>query len=325
MRKNRALFLLGLIGLTGIIGGMALCLGSVEITGSQLWHLAWYQQPSALASIVYEIRLPRVIAGWVTGALLALAGVLLQVLLRNPLADPYILGLSGGSSIGALLAMGFNLSSHWISASAWLGALITTGLVLGLAFQPGKIWSSTRLLLTGVVVASACGAGISLILVLNPTPSLHPMLFWLMGDLSLAAPVGWQLPLLGICLLLAWINARNLNVLSHGDIEAQRLGVYLPRLRLLIYLLASLLTALAVTLAGNIGFIGLIIPHLLRLVLGYDHTWLLPACVVAGGSFLVLADTMARTLLAPQQLPVGVITALLGAPVFLWLLQRERY
>lgn len=317
----RLLALLGCLGLSVI---WALQSGSVFLTPAQVWQALW--QPAAVewAPIIYDLRLPRILAAVTVGGLLALAGALLQILLKNPLADPYLLGTSGGASIGALLAMGAHAGSYGVSLAAWAGALISTGLVFGLAIRPYQPWQSTRLLLSGVMVASACGAMISLILVLQAQPELYSMLFWLMGDLSLVAAPSWQILILILGLGMAWLNARDLNILSLGELEAQRLGVAVKPLRIGLYLLSALLTALAVTLAGNIGFIGLMVPHLVRLWLGYDYHWLLPAGVLAGSSLLVLADTLARTLLAPQQLPVGVVTALLGIPIFLALFWSQK-
>jgi iron complex transport system permease protein len=261
-------------------------------------------------------------SAFVVGGLLALAGALMQVLLRNPLADPYVLGISGGAAVMALAAMLLGLGAAWVNGGALLGALVSMLLVFGLAHGRGQ-WTPTRLLLTGVVVAAGWGAVISFMLAISPERNLRGMLFWLMGDLGHeAAAIGsWLLLLAG--LLIAFSQARPLNLLVRGELQAAALGVDVRPLRMGIYVLASLLTATAVTLAGTIGFVGLVVPHMLRLVVGGDHRVLLPASVLLGGSLLVLADTLARTLLAPQQLPVGVVTALIGVPVFLWLLYRS--
>jgi len=256
------------------------------------------------------------------GGLLALAGTLMQVLLRNPLADPYILGISGGAAVAVLTAMLLGLSGLGLTIPAFSGALLTMLLVFTLS-RGGGSWNPTRLLLTGVVVASGWAALIGFILTVSPDTDLKNMLFWLMGDLSFAGNPLPAVLVLGIGLLLALGVARDLNILARGDLQAMALGVATGTLSLLIYVLASLLTASAVTLAGSVGFVGLIVPHLIRLLGATDHRILLPCSVLLGGSLVVTADSVARTALAPQQLPVGIITALLGVPMFLYLLNRR--
>ena len=274
------------------------------------------------ANVVRELRLPRALACFACGGLLALAGALMQVLLRNPLADPYILGISGGAAVGALGALVLGLASPWMDTGAFGGALAAMLLVFGLAHGDGS-WTQTRLLLTGVIVAAACGAVITLMLALAPATQLQSMLFWLMGDASGASRPWPALVALGLGLAAVLPFGRDLNVLARGQLNAQALGVDARKLRRGLYLLASLFTAFAVTLVGTVGFVGLIAPHLVRLVLGNDQRILLPAAALAGGALLTIADTLARTLIAPQQLPVGVLTVLIGAPVFLFLLARH--
>lgn len=305
---------------------LALAVGSVPIEAGVIWDTLRgafntdnHSLPSAL---ILELRLPRALSAFAAGGLLALAGALMQVLLRNPLADPYILGISGGAAVGALLSLLLGLGGGWLTGNAFVGALLSMLLVFGLAHGRGS-WSPLRLLLTGVVVAAGWGAVISFILAIAPERGLHGMLFWLMGDLSHTPPPQWGLIVTGLGLLVCLPFARDLNVLARGELAASALGVSVKRLRLMLYLVASLLTASAVTIAGSVGFVGLVIPHLLRLLGLTDHRRLLPAAVLAGGSLLVLADTVARSAIAPQQLPVGVITALLGVPVFLVLLHRR--
>ncbi|MEO8134493.1 MAG: iron ABC transporter permease, partial [Betaproteobacteria bacterium] len=281
--------------------------------------------------VIQQIRLPRALAALATGGLLAVSGALMQILLRNPLADPYILGLSGGSAAGALGAMIAGLGTAMVGASAFGGALASVILVFAVANRdlsrleaPGAIDSSPRLLLTGVILASGWSAIITLLLSIAPEAQLRGMLFWLMGDLGGVDIYGPALIALPIVLAVIFPFARDLNLLLRGPTLAHALGVRVIRLRALLYVVASLATALAVTTAGTIGFIGLIIPHALRLMIGNDQRVLLPASAIAGGTFLLLADTAARTLIAPQQLPVGVITALLGVPAFMFLLLRRR-
>lgn len=300
---------------------LALAIGSVDIGWADVARVLTGAGDGLARTVILDLRLPRALNAFAVGGLLALAGALLQVLLRNPLADPYVLGISGGAASAALAALALGLGTAGVSGSAFVGALVSMALVFGLSRARGT-WTPTRLLLTGVVVAAGWGALISLMLALAPDRHLYGMLFWLMGDLSRGGP-SWPGLLVLLAALLACLPlGRPLNLLARGDLNAAALGADVARLRAGIYFLASLLTAAAVTVAGSIGFVGLIVPHLLRLLGGNDHRTLLPNAALLGGSFLVLADALARTVAAPQQLPVGVITALLGVPVFLILLQR---
>ena len=303
----------------------SLASGSVETSWQELLAIITGGDPgNALAAqVISELRWPRTVAAFTTGALLALAGSLMQVLLRNPLADPYVLGVSGGAATGALLAMLSGLGSFWLQGSAFGGALLSMLLVFGLSHGAGS-WTTSRLLLTGIVIAAGWGAVIGLLLAISPEQGLRGMLFWLMGDLSNASMPIASLPVLLLGLLAAVGIGRSLNILAHGEQTAGALGISIRPLRSFIYLLASLLTASAVTLAGSVGFVGLVVPHMLRLLGLRDHRLLLPAATLLGGSLLVCADTLARTLLAPRQLPVGVLTALIGVPVFLLLLHHSR-
>jgi iron complex transport system permease protein len=251
-----------------------------------------------------------------------MAGTLMQVLLRNPLADPYVLGISGGAAVGALIAILLGVAVVGISLGAFLGALGSTFLVFGMARGAGG-WTQSRLLLTGIVVAAGWGAIITLILALAPDQQLRGMLFWMIGDLSASGAPWRALATLALGLICALPMARDLNVLARGEIAASALGVNVRVVRPAVYLLASLLTAAAVTIAGGIGFVGLVVPHMVRLVIGSDLRALLPASALGGASLVMLADTLARSLLAPMQLPVGAVTALIGVPVFLYLLSRE--
>ena len=297
-----------------------LCFGS----SGWVWPHFFAPNDSGLLerSIIMELRLPRVLAAFAAGGLLALAGALIQVLTRNPLADPYILGISGGAAVGALLAILLGLPLLMQHLGAASGAFAALLLVIGLAHGDGA-WTRQRLLLTGVVLASALGAVITLLLALAPETALRGMLFWLMGDLS-SAPAPW-LALFGLALLTLFILpwARDLNILTRGEASAASLGVSVRELRWGAYLLAAIATALAVITAGSIGFVGLLAPHLARLLVGADHRFALPTAILLGGSLVMLADLLARTLIAPQQLPAGALIALLGAPLFLVLLYRE--
>lgn len=301
---------------------MALSIGSYTLSIEQVWNALFTSEASLEHTIVWELRAPRAYNAFITGGLLAMAGALMQVLLRNPLAEPYILGVSGGASVAALLTMSLGLSYSWLSGSAFAGALVSILLVFGLSHARGN-WNPGRLLLTGVVLAAGWGAIINFILSTSPEKPLRGMLFWLMGDLSHAEASAFSLIVLILALLISFAISRQLNILARGELQASALGVSVKPLRIGLFLLASLLTAVAVTQAGSIGFVGLVIPHMLRLITGSDHRLLMPASALAGGILLLIADTLARTIIAPLQLPVGVITALIGVPFFLYLLNRN--
>jgi iron complex transport system permease protein len=301
---------------------LALSVGSVSLGPVAVLQALVGDGDAMPRTIVQGLRLPRALAGFATGGSLALAGALLQVLLRNPLADPYVMGVSGGAAVGALVAMLIGASPWLTPAGAFGGGFLSTIIVFGLARGAGA-WSPTRLLLTGVIVASGWGAVVALLLSLAPEMQLRGMLFWLIGDLS-SPPAPWlSLAVLVLGVIVALPFARDLNALSRGETAAAALGVsrHLPWL---LFALAALLTAVAVTTAGAIGFVGLIVPHAVRLLLGNDQRIVLPASALAGGALLLIADTLARQIVAPTQLPVGVITALIGVPLFLLLLRRDR-
>jgi iron complex transport system permease protein len=310
---------------------LALACGSRGCAAGSSLHavLSVADGDALLREIVLRLRLPRALAGFAVGGLLALAGALLQVLLRNPLADPYVLGISGGASLAALLAIGAGAGTLGLLGASWGGALLSIAALFalgrgGLRPLPGLDAgpAPTRLLLTGVMLASLWGALVTLTLTLAPDARLRGMLFWLIGELSGALP--WQPPMLALALgLLASLGlARPLNALLAGDLRAGSLGVDVARVRSLVCLIAAAATAFAVTTAGSLGCVGLLVPHALRRACGNDQRLLLPACVVGGGTLVVLADTLARSVVAPVQLPVGAIMALVGAPAFLYVLLR---
>ncbi|MFL9924882.1 iron ABC transporter permease [Herbaspirillum lusitanum] len=317
---------------------LLLLLALLALSAAALCGSTGCLRPSSSADsigLLLSLRVPRALTAFTVGALLALAGALMQVLLRNPLADPYVLGLSGGSAAGALLALlaaaRLGISSNGIAAvGAAIGAALAVLLLFGLVRQSlrhlalSPLLSSQRLLLTGVMLAAGFGALISLALSIAPDSQLRGMVFWLIGDLDDAR----LLPIAAVVLLLAlvWavLHAAQLNLLARGESFAQLLGVPVLRLRVMSLCIASLATAAAVAMAGTIGFVGLVVPHALRLLVGNDQRLLLPAAVLGGGAALTLADLLARTVVAPTQLPVGVITALVGVPLFLWLLARSR-
>jgi len=302
---------------------IALGSGSADISALEVWQSLAGTAPDNIHTLVIDLRLPRALTAFGVGGLLAVAGVLMQVLLRNPLAEPYILGTSGGAAVAALLAMTFGLGATLVDFAAFGGAMAATVLVFAIAQGSGS-WTPTRLLLTGVVLAAGFSAATTLLLALSPDQNLRGMLFWLMGDLNYAYTPARSLWLLAVITLAGVVAARHLNVLARGDLQAAIVGLPVAGFRLIIFAVTALATAISVTTVGVIGFIGLVVPHLIRIVAGSDHRIVLPASALAGGALLVLADTLARTLLAPRQLPVGALTAALGVPLFLLLMSRSR-
>ena len=320
--RSRGLFVAGLLLLLAVTFAASLAFSEA----GPIWAIP-FDDTDALQtewSILYQLRLPRTLNAFGVGGLLALSGVLMQVLLRNPLADPYVLGVSGGASVGALLGLLLTGSIWVVYVSAFAGAWLVIALVFIFALRGygTDLAGSANWLLTGVAVAAFSGALSSLLLALAPEGVLRGMILWLLGDLSSGL---WFPPvfILFLSLLVTWPMARRLNVMGLGSEIAHSLGLNADRMRLQIYMLSALMTAFAVTSAGLVGFLGLIIPHALRLVVSNDHRWLIPASVLAGANLLILSDMVARLLLAPQQLPVGVVTSLIGAPMFLYLLRKR--
>ncbi len=325
MTLSKNLLTLLIIFLLLAVGSLfvGLLFGSVNIPFYKIAHILLFPANDAATQIVWQLRLPRVLASFACGGLLALAGTLLQVLLRNPLADPYILGVSGGAAVGALTAMLLGWGLVLTNLTSLVGALIAIAVVFGLSFRAGD-WNLYRLLLTGIVLSAGCTALTTLLLTLAPANNVKGMLFWLMGDVSRAEELLPAWITLSIVAIVSMVFSSNLNVLSLGQMKAKTLGVAVLPLQVGIYFCASLATVAALMLAGAIGFVGIIVPHAVRLLGVNDYRWLLPLSVLLGGCFLTLADTLARTLWAPQQLPVGVLTALLGVPMLLLLLSTKR-
>jgi iron complex transport system permease protein len=319
------LFTLASLVFSGMTGSVSIPLSDFPAAVNDLLH----GQPSSLASTLVELRVSRATTAFVTGAALSLAGVMMQALLRNPLADPYVLGISGGASVGALAALLFMCAAWVVDASAFAGAVIVAMMLYMLARRDlrggtAAEGGTSTLLLTGAILLSACMALVTLMLSIAPESRLRSMVFWMIGDLS-GAPLRW-LPwiVLVAAMVFALRSARAMNVMALHAEAASTLGIRVGALRKGLFFTSGLLTASAVTSAGSIGFVGLIVPHACRFAVGPDHRVLIPAAALAGGTFLLLADTLARTIIAPQQLPVGVVTALIGAPVFLYQLHRLR-
>ena len=302
--------------------GLSLLIGSVSIVWNDLISFFRSGTVSLTTMVVLELRLPRAFSAFVVGSSLAVAGVMMQVLLRHPLADPYVLGVSGGSAAFALIVMLLGFPFSAVPIAATMGAGFSIVLLIVLARTSGD-WGSSRLLLTGIVLASGWGALIGFFLSLGEANQIQGMLFWLMGDLRPEWPGFIRVLVLLAVLIAGFIVARDLDLLLEGDLRARSLGLNTSALRLIILLAASLLTAASVTLAGPVGFIGLVVPHMMRLIIGSRHRLLIPVSALAGGTLLVIAEMIARTVIAPQQLPVGVITSFIGVPVFLYLLRRR--
>ena len=286
---------------------------------------------TADAAIIYQLRLPRVLAAFAVGGLLAMSGSLLQILTRNPLAEPSVLGVSGGASVGALavLLMG-GAGTIWVAGGAWVGAIVV--MLLLWLLVGGYSAHPSRMLLAGVMIATACGAISTLMITFASNVAMPGMIHWLMGDLDSVISLEAVGAILGVwisVLIVVWKLSPKIHLLQLGTDKALTLGVDVSYVQWMMVLLSALSAAAAVSIAGSIGFVGLLVPHLLRALIvkkhGPDQKFLLPASALLGGTFLVLADMFARTIIAPSQLPVGIITALIGVPSFLWILSRFRH
>ena len=298
-------------------------------TGSVKQTLATIFQKETLNSmhqtIIWQIRFPRVLLATLVGATLSLGGLVFQALLRNPLAEPYILGISGGSAIGAISGIMLGLSRFpGVSLTAFLGSLATLGLIL-IMTTGQSILKKESLLLSGVMVNAFCSAVILFLISLTHDSRLHNILFWLMGDLSTAdmRQVAILAAMLFPCFVLIFWLSHSMNLLLMGKELAQTMGVNIKLVTLVLLVTASFMVSATVSYCGLLGFIGLVMPHLLRLLLGSDHRVLVPACIMGGGAFLAICDLLARTLPEQGEMPPGVITALIGAPLFIFLLKKS--
>lgn len=326
-RRSRAAALIGLLLL--LIGAftLSLAVGAANLSLSSVWDVLLGGGTPTERTIVIDLRLPRALLAAIAGGSLALSGAIFQALLRNPLAEPYVLGVSSGAAIGAvtMIVLGAGARAAFTPIGALLGALLTVAIVLRIAYRIGRTLDSRILLLAGVIVGSFFQAVILLLLTIADVESFRSAIFWMMGSL---AGADWP----GLALLAAYVVpaavallalARPLNLMAAGEDTATYLGVRVTRVKLIAYIVASILAAATVAICGTIGFIGLVVPHAIRMVWGGDHRFLLPASFLAGGAFLLMADTGARTVAAPAELPIGVITALIGVPIFVLLLRRS--
>jgi len=337
-RRGRIYGILGLFILVVVVAVLAAAIGSVEIPFLTTSSILLSKLPlvkltptwsNALETIILEIRLPRVILAGLVGAALAIAGATYQGLFRNPLADPYLIGVAQGAALGAVI--GFLLPTTWhgmgfgiIPLLAFTGALISTAIVYSLA-RVGKTLPVTTLILAGVALGALLGSIVSY-LIISSGEKIHGIIFWLMGSFSLSqwSEVRVVLPYVVVGIVVILLYARPLNIMQLDEEQAQQLGINVERLKLILLAAATLITAAAVSFVGIIGFVGIIIPHAVRLIWGADHRFLLPLSVLTGAFFLILADLIARTVLAPTEIPIGVITAICGAPFFLYLLRRKK-
>jgi iron complex transport system permease protein len=314
-----------LVALAGFAVLAGIAVGPAELSLETVLRSLLGDGDETSAAIVRQLRAPRALLAFVVGGCLAMTGATLQALVRNPLADPYLLGLSGGAGLGAVLAIALQLPGAWVvPAAAFIGALIAIGLVYRLALVAGSILDPRILLLAGVVVSAFAGALLGAVISLSPAAELRNAMLWLLGGFDAAS---WQA--LGVFSVYAtppalflYYSSRPLDLLSLGEEPAQFLGADVEQLKRRLYVSASLLTAACVAVSGIIGFVGLVVPHAIRMVWGHAHRSLLPASFLLGGTLLTVADAAARTLFAPRELPVGVVTALVGVPVFAILLRR---
>lgn len=314
-----------LIALAGfaILAGIAL--GPADISLGTVLRSLLGDGDETMVAIVRQLRVPRALLAFVVGGCLAMTGATLQALVRNPLADPYLLGLSGGAGLGAVLAIALHLPGSWaVPAAAFVGALIAIGMVYRLALVAGAILDPRILLLAGVVVSAFAGALLGAVISLSPAAELRNAMLWLLGGFDAASweALGLFSAYATLPALFLYYSSRPLDLLSLGEEPAQFLGAEVEQLKRRLYVAASLLTAACVAVSGIIGFVGLVVPHAIRMVWGHAHRALLPAAFLLGGTLLTVADAAARTLFAPRELPVGVVTALVGVPVFAILLRR---
>ena len=336
--RGRIYAIIGLSVLLVMVAALATTVGSVQIPFWTTFQVLFSKLsffpvapdwPGTTETIILEIRLPRVILAGLVGSALGIAGATYQGLFRNPLADPYLIGVAQGASLGAVIGFLLPATLHVLGLGivplfAFAGALVSTAIVYGLS-RVGKTLPVTTLILAGVALGALLGAIVSY-LIISSGENIHGIVFWLMGSFSLTqwADVKLVLPYVVIGIGVILLYARPLNVMQLDEEQAQQLGINVERLKLVLLIAATLITAAAVSFVGTIGFVGIIIPHAVRLIWGADHRFLLPLSVLSGAIFLILADLIARTAQAPAEIPIGVITALCGAPFFLYLLRRRK-
>ncbi len=326
MSKNLLAYIVSLLLLSGAIV-LGVTVGTVSISPVVLWNPA---SDAAAANILWNIRMPRVVLAGLVGAALAIAGAAFQGLLKNPLADPYTLGVSSGASVGAVMTLFFGISLPFLGTftlpvMSMIGALLTMFMVMGFAKLVDRSMKMETVILTGIIFSSFLGSIISLMIALTGE-ELRQIIGWLLGSVSMR---GWPyvqmaLPFVLIGSFVLWLNRRELNAMLFGEERAQHLGVDVKKRKLLILIGGSVLTGAAVAVSGTIGFIGLVVPHMTRLLWGSDHRHLLPLSFINGAALLIICDLIARTIISPTELPIGVITSFIGAPVFAYIFFRQR-
>lgn len=326
---RRALWLLGLCALSVVVCVFALCVGSGGVPAARIPSILLRGRDTLEHTILFQIRFPRIVLGLAVGGALSLAGVILQGMFRNPLVEPYTLGISGGAALGVCLNIVLRLTSRFGALSLPVSGFLGAGAAITLVYFLGtrKVVLNVRdLLLTGVMISFISSSLVMLAMAVSRTEDLHGIIFWIMGSLEEPAPILVRAAAVVSLLSLgvAYLFCLDLNALSLGEEEALHLGVSVENTKRLLFLLASVTTGLSVAVAGVIGFVGLVVPHFMRLLLGRDHRILLVASWIGGGAFLVFCDTLARTLVAPLELPVGVITGILGGSLFVYALGRRR-
>ena len=336
LRWHRRIYaIVGLALFLGAVILLASAIGSTQISPGTIFQVLLDKLPfvnieptwaSSVETIVLDIRLPRILLAGMVGAALAVAGTTYQGLFRNPLADPYLIGVAQGAGLGAVIGFLLPLSLQTVSIPllAFVGAIAAVAIVYSIA-RVGKTLPMTTLILAGVALGAFLVAITSYLMIVSDD-KLHAIVSWLLGTFSLTSwsQVTMALPYILIGIAIIWLYARPLNVMQLDEEQAQQLGINVERVKLILLGASTLITAAAVCFCGIIGFVGLIIPHAVRIIWGPDHRFLLPLATFAGASFLILADTAARTILAPTEIPVGVITAFIGAPFFLYLLRQKK-
>lgn len=312
---NKRILFFSFVILTAVIL-LGISLGSTRISLEGLFTKS--------NNIILQLRLMRIVLAFIAGAGLAVAGVIFQAILRNPLAEPYVLGVSSGAGLGAVMALFFNLSAAFLPPAAFVGSCLTMIIVYRLSKIHGHI-SSQSLLLSGVITGAVFSSLLLFFVSISPNEAMHGITWWLLGsleatDLKLIGVVSF---LISMGIVIAFYFSQDLNAISIGEEEAHHLGIKVAAVKRILFIVASVITASIVCVCGIIGFIGLIIPHAIRVICGPDHKTVLPVSAITAGSFLIFADTLSRTLLAPVEIPIGVITALIGGPVFIFLLRHQ--
>lgn len=341
MRHTRTKQPLGLVLLIGLFIlllslSIAIAVGAVSVPISTVWGVLLHKiNPEAItpdwskgqAAIIWNIRFPRGLLALMVGSGLAVVGASLQAVTRNPLADPHLLGISSGGAFGAILALlhtGYFMGEVTVPFMAFLGALMATLLVLGVS-RVAHATSADRLVLAGISVSFVIMAAANVLIFLGDPRATHTVVFWMLGGLGLAqwSHLLYPLVILVIGLLWLWWHAADLNAMTIGDETASTLGIHVARFRLAVFVAGALITGVMVAFSGMIGFVGLMVPHIVRAIVGGDYMRVLPASALAGGIFLLWADIAARTLMAPEDMPIGIVTGLVGGLFFIWMLRRQ--